>query len=143
MNTATLPTWDMLTADGNARRLALFHHIRSWAAQRHATRHGAATPSRVLAALDALARPMRTRLARLDASTTQRELAEAAADDLWDATCATWSMVKAANASGDPPTERVAAELAEVGRWLARFPVHTAAHDKAVSDLFHAAEVAA
>ena len=142
MNTATLPTWDMLTADGNHRRLALLEHVRRWAARRHVA-GGRQTPFRVLAALDALARPMRTRLARANAFTTQRELAEAAADDLWDATCATWSMVKAANAGGEPPTERVAAELAEVGRWLARFPVHTAAHDKAVSDLFNVAEVAA
>jgi hypothetical protein len=143
MNPAALPTWDMLTADAEHRRVALLEHVRQWAAHRHVATGGQATPSRVIAALDALARPMRTRLARLDASTTQRELAQAAADDLWDATCATWAMVKAANAGGEPPTERVAAELAEVGRWLARFPVHAAGHDKALADLFHAAEVAA
>jgi len=143
MNTATLPTWDMLTADGNARRLALFHHIRSWAAQRHATRHGAATPSRVLAALDATARPTRTRLAGLNADTTQRDMAEAVADDLWDAACVAWSMVRAVPRLEGPPVEHIVAELSATGRWLALFPVHTAAHDRAVAELFNAAEVVA
>jgi hypothetical protein len=143
MNTATLPTWDMLTADGNARRLALFHHIRSWAAQRHVTRHGDATPSRVLAALDASARPMRTRLAGLDAGTTQRDMAEAVADDLWDAACVAWAMVRAVPRLEGPPMEHIVAELAATGRWLAAFPVHVAGHDKALAELFNTAEVLA
>ena len=143
MTTATLPTWDMLTADGNARRLALFHHVRSWAAQRHVRRHGDATPGRCLAALDALVRPTRTRLVSCDINATRRDVAEAAADDLWDAVCCSWAFVRAVPVADGPPTEHVVAELAAAGRWLAVWPVHLAAHNRAVAELFNAAEVLA
>lgn len=136
MNATALPTWDMLAADAHARRLALFGHVRAWAAQRHARRHGDATPGRCLAALDALVRPMRTRLVRHDPNATRRDAAEAAADDLWDAVCCSWAFVRAVPVADGPPTEHVAAELAAAGRWLAVWPVHLAAHNRALAELF-------
>jgi hypothetical protein len=39
--------------------------------------------------------------------------------------------------------EHIVAELAVTGRWLAAFPVHVAAHDRALAELFDAAEVVA
>jgi hypothetical protein len=133
-----MPSWDTLTADANTRRQQLWHHVREWAARHHASTRNRSTPGRVLAALDATARPPRSRLVALH-DATQHEVAEAAANDLWDATAVVWAMVKHApeHAHG---LHHVVAELQAAGRWLAAFPVHTAQHERALAELFEPVE---
>jgi hypothetical protein len=52
-------------------------------------------------------------------------------------------MVRAVPRLEGPPMEHIVAELSATGRWLALFPVHTAAHDRALAELFNTAEVLA
>jgi len=132
MNT-TPATWPTLHAEAEHRRHQLWHHVRRWAARLHVRTHD--TPTRVVAALDALRHPMRLGITNATPDPTPREWAEAAGDDLWDAVAVCHSMVKAA-APGSPPLEHVHAELAEAGRWLAAYRVHVAAHDAALAELF-------
>lgn len=141
MNAPTMPSWETLAAEAGTRRVALWRHVREWAARLHATTRSVEIPGRVWAALDATSRPPRVRLAMLH-DHTPREFAEAAANDLWDATAIVWAMVKRA------PEQRAAlhhvvAELQSAGRWLAAFPVHEAAHNRAMAELFEPAEVVA
>lgn len=135
MKTAAVPAWDTIAAEAEVRRLALLEDVRSWAARAHARSRNRQTRSRLVAALDGLSRPPRTRLVSLDTTATDRDRAEAAAADLWDATSQTWALVRSAQKT-DPGTEHVVAELSEVGRWLADFPVLTARHDREIERLF-------
>ncbi len=130
-----LPAWDSIAAEADARRAALLESVRSWAARAHARSRDRETRSRIAATLDGLSRPIRTRLVSRDAGATDRDRAEAAADDLWDATAQVWVLVRSARKT-DPGTEHVVAELSEVGRWLADFPVLTARHDREIDRLF-------
>lgn len=140
MKTPTLIPWDQLASNAAARRTALWRHVREWAAQHHATHHNRRTPGHALAALDATARPVRVRMVAVH-DHTPREYAEAEADDLWDATAVVWAMVKAMPADA-AQLQHVVVELQAAGRWLASFPVHAAAHNEALAELF-AVEVVA
>jgi hypothetical protein len=92
-------------------------------------------PTHVIAAMDALRHPYRLRLVAIDDGHTSRELAEAAADDLWDATATVHAAMRHMPRD-DAPVEHVAAELVEAGRWLAAWPVLVARHDRAMERLF-------
>ena len=141
MNAPTIASWETLAAEAGTRREALWRHVREWAARVHCTTRLPETPGRVRAALDATSRPPRVRLVTLH-DHTPREYAEAAANDLWDATAVVWAMVKH-TPSEAPRLQHVVAELQESGRWLASFPVHVATHNRAMAELFEPAEVAA
>lgn len=129
--------WNQLAFGAEMSLAALREHVRRWAA-RQPEFHRGGCPGRVVAALDAATRPVRVRLVRLH-DHTPRELAEEAYADLWDAAAVVWSMVNAA--PGRRGLEHVVAELQSVGRWLGAFPVHAAAHDRAVAELFEPVEV--
>lgn len=133
--TATIPPWSVVTADAHARRARLLDHVRHWAARRHVQTRGA-TATRTIAALDALSRPIRTGILSVSADATDRDRAEAASDDLWDAVSVVWSLVASVKSKDIPPLEHVLAELAECGRWLAAFPVTVARHDQEIARLF-------
>ncbi len=135
MKTVTLEDWATIAADAARRRLSLLEIVRSWSARAHLRTRQAETRSRIVATLDGLARPPRSRLLSADEDATDRDHAEAAADDLWDATSQTWALVRATT-KADPGTEHVVAELSEVGRWLAKFPVLIARHDREIDRLF-------
>jgi hypothetical protein len=132
---ATLPTWSLVEADAHYRRRTLLEHVRRWSARRHVQTR--ATSTRTIAALDALARPIRTGILSVSFDATDRDKAEAASDDLWDAVAVVWSLVASVKSKDIPPLEHVLAELAECGRWLAAFPVTQARHDEALSRLFN------
>ena len=141
MATVTLPTWCMIAADATRHREQLLEHVRRWGAAYHAV-GGRALPSRWLAAWDLSSRPVRWRIAAPDLASTDRDRAEAAADDLWDATAVAWQFVRwagGARLERSPPLEHVVAELHAVGRWLAVSRVFVATHDLAVDRLFRAA----
>jgi hypothetical protein len=135
MKLDTLPTWSMVAADGHRRRGELFHHVRHWAALAHARNRGYTT-TRTIAALDILTRPMRTRLVDFDTGSTDRDRAEAAADDLWDACAVVYALVASVKGKDLAALEHVLAELAECGRWLAAYPVTVARHDQEIARLF-------
>jgi hypothetical protein len=137
MNAATVAGWDQLAAEAGRRRVALWCHVREYAARVHATSRRRETPGHVWAALDATTRPPRVRLLLLH-DHTQREYAEAASADLWDAVAAVWALVKRSPADA-ARLQHVVAELQEAGRWLAAWPVHMAAHDRAIGELFETA----
>jgi hypothetical protein len=132
----TLPTWSIVTADAHNRRERLRQHVLHWAARRHVQTRDA-TSTRTIAALDALARPIRTGILSVSLDATDRDRAEAASDDLWDAVAVVWSLVASLKSKDIPPLEHVLAELSECGRWLAAFPVTQARHDEALSRLFN------
>jgi hypothetical protein len=70
---------------------------------------------------------------------TDRDHAEAAADDLWDLVAVAWGFLRwlaETRPAGAPPVERVVAELQLAGRWLAGYRVSSAAHDLAIDRLF-------
>lgn len=131
--------WHTLATEAAARRVALWRHVREWAATHHTRTRCRRLPGRWVAALDSTARPVRSRLVALH-DHTPREEAEAAANDLWDAAAVVWSAVK--HNDGQPATH-VVAELVNVGKWLAMFPAHAAVHDRAVAELFTPVEVVA
>jgi hypothetical protein len=132
--------WETLAAEGGQRLRELRTHVRQWAARHHVATRCRHTPGRAMAALDATGRPPRVGFLR-GRDHTQRELAEATADDLWDAAAVVWAMVN--NAGGESARlHHVVAELQETGRWLAAFPVHTAGHDRAMAELFAVEAVA-
>jgi hypothetical protein len=138
MSTATLATWSMLTADAGRYRRRLLEQVREWGAAYHA--NGRALPSRWLCAWDLANRPVRCRIVAADAGASDRERAEAAADDLWDAVAVGWQFAQwAAKARLGPSQglEHVVAELQAAGRWLAAYPVAVAGHDRALAVLFH------
>lgn len=124
--------WPTLSAEAAARRVALWRHVRGWAAMHHAHTRCRELPGRMVAALDATASPPRSRLVALH-DHTPREAAEAAANDLWDAAAVVWSAVKHAHGQADT---HVVAELVNAGQWLARFPAHAGVHDRALAELF-------
>lgn len=134
-NTPPLPSFDELATEANAHRRRLHYHTKRWAVRVRAI--NGAVPTRVAATLDALARPPRERLLAAGTDATPREWASARADDLWDAACQAWTLVRVGERAAVPGVEHVVAELHEVGRWLKDWPVWCARHDAAVSDLFH------
>ena len=141
MNATTIAGWPTLAADATTRLDVLAGHVRAWAAARHARGRTSETPGHVVAALDAATRPPRTRLVARDLDATDRDRAEAAADDLWDAVAATWAMVRRLAREDDADVGAVVVELHTAGGWLAAFPVHASRHDRAISDLFNTAAV--
>jgi hypothetical protein len=139
MSTATLPTWSVIAADATRYRERIGEQVRTWGAMHHATTCGAPVPSRWLAAIDSTSRPPRTRLLAVDLQATDRDRAEAAADDLWDAVAVAWCFVRwlqTERPTRDPGAEHVIAELYSAGRWLANYPVNVSAHDAAIDRLF-------
>jgi putative aminopeptidase FrvX len=133
---ATLQPWSVVADDAHACRERLRKHVLHWAARRHAQTR-AETSTRTIAALDALARPIRTGILSVSTDATDRDRAEAASDDLWDAVAVVWSLVASLKSKDIPPLEHVLAELAECGRWLAAFPVTVARHDQEIARLFN------
>lgn len=133
--TNPLPSFADLATEANAHRRRLHHHTKRWAVRLRAI--NGVVPSRVVATLDALARPPRERLLAAGSDATDRDWASARADDLWDAACQAWTLVRIGERAAVPGVEHVVAELHEVGRWLKDWPVWCARHDAAVSDLFH------
>ncbi len=132
---AALQPWSVVTDDAHACRERLRKHVLHWAARRHVqTRE---TSSKTVAALDALARPIRTGILSVSTDATDRDKAEAASDDLWDAVAVVWALVASVKSKDIPPLEHVLAELAECGRWLAAFPVTQARHDQEIARLFN------
>jgi len=143
MSTAALATWAIVTADAVRHRERVLEELRSWAALQHAASRGRGLPGHWHAAYGTAARPARTRLVALDDTASERDRAEAAADDLWDAVAAAWGFVKWGRGHRPPPSaglEHLLAELAAAGRWLGDYPVTLAAHDAAVAALFLPAE---
>jgi hypothetical protein len=143
MSTAALVTWAIVTADAGRQRERVLEQLRSWAALQHAASRGGPLPGHWHAAYGTAARPPRTRLVALDDAASDRDRAEAAADDLWDAVAEAWAFVKWARRHRPPPAaglEHLLAELASAGRWLADYPVTVAAHDAALAALFAPSE---
>lgn len=152
MNTATLPAWSVIAGDAVRHRQDIHEHLRKWGAKLHvgvfkttARLHVQAPPdhgypSMWLAAMDAAGRGYRLRLASVAGqASTQRDIGEAAADDLWDAVAASWAFVRwyaALPVKHSPGVEHVIAELHAAGRWLADYPVAVAGHDAAIAGLF-------
>lgn len=141
MSDTTLPTWGDITTDAHRQRLAVFEEVRRWSARTHAATR-APIPTRAIATLDALSRPIRTRLVECDIDTTDRDRAHAAAGDLWDAVSQAWALVRSFDRLPGPPLEHVVAELVAAGRWLAAFPVLIERHEREIDKLFEAPPVA-
>jgi len=151
MSTATLPAWSVIAGDAVRHRQDIHEHLRKWGAKLHvgvfktACRLGVEIPhhdypSMWLAAMDAAGRGYRVRLASVAGqASTQRDIGEAAADDLWDAVAAGWAFVRwyaALPVKHSPGVEHVIAELHAAGRWLANYPVSVARHDAEIANLF-------
>lgn len=139
MATATLPTWATIAADADRHREHVLEELRQWGAALHVARRAPGVPSRWVAALDAAGHPVRSQLVSVDATATDRDRADAAAADLWDAVAVAWGLVRwiaIARLDRCPAVEHVVAELHAAGRWLALYPVSVAAHDLAVAALF-------
>ena len=146
MSTAELPTWAMIAADARRVRERLAGELRTWGALFHAHRRGPGMPGYWHAAHVASVQPVRERLLAGDLTASDRDRAEAAADDLWDAVAAGWAFagwLRGQHLDEAPAVEHVTAELIFAGRWLARYPVTIAAHEAAVAELFAVAEEAA
>lgn len=141
MRTATVPTWGDITTQAHRQRLAVLAEVRRWSARTHASTR-APIPTRAIATLDALSRPIRARLVERDIDTTDRDRADAAAADLWDGVAQTWSLVRSFDRIPGPPLEHVVAELVAAGRWLAEFPVLIERHQRELDKLFEAPPVA-
>ena len=142
---APLPTWAEVDTEATRLRREVGERLRQWGAVLHARGRHRGLPSRWLAAFDSTQRPYRSRLAQIDNTSTDRDQAEAAADDLWDAVAQSWCLVTWANAERlehAPPVEHLIAELHAAGRWLASYPVALAGHDAAIAELFSAQVVA-
>jgi hypothetical protein len=137
--TATLPTFAQLAEEATTHRRRLLGHMKRWGVRLRADRGD--TPTRLVATLDALARPPRERLLAAGGDATPREWAAARADDLWDSCSQAWTLVRVCERANVPGVEHVIAELHEVGRWLKDWPVWCARHDMAMSRLFHGQEV--
>ena len=132
MNTqATLPSWQQLAKDAHRHRLRVLTEVLRWRDRLHPT-----LPTRLIATVDALQRPLRYRLARLTAGTSPRDRAAAPADDLHDAVAQTWALVGALQRQDVPGLELVLADLVDAGRWLAAWPVVCSQHDEAAANLF-------
>lgn len=143
MTPDTLPTWSAIATGASHRRELVGEYLRRWAAGLHAASRRPGLPSRWVAAFDTATRPYRSRLVTFDESTTTRDQAEAASEDLWDAVAAAWAFVRWANREKlehAPGLEHVAAELHAAGRWLAEYPVLVAGHERAISELFAGVE---
>ena len=140
MSTATLPAWSVIAGDAVRHRQDIHEHLRKWGAMLHVKLANRGYPSMWLSAMDAAGRGYRLRLASVAGQTsTQRDIGEATADDLWDAVAASWAFVRwaiAEKADGAPGVEHVIAELHAAGRWLADYPVAVAGHDAAINRLF-------
>ena len=95
---APLPTWAEVDAEATRLRREIGERLRQWAAMLHARGRHRGLPSRWMAAFDSTRRPYRSRLAQIDLTSTDRDHAEAAADDLWDAVAQSWCLVQWANA---------------------------------------------
>lgn len=135
----TIPSWVSLAAHAGRIREQVGESLRRWGALHHAKSLGGEMPSRWMAAVWMTTRPVRCSIAAASADSTDRDFAEAAADDLWDAVAVAWSFVRWVAESRlphDPGTERIVAELHAAGRWLAEYPVAVAAHEAALSHLF-------
>lgn len=128
--------WAIVESDAHYRRRTLLEHLRRWSAQSH-LRSRVDTPTRTIAALDTLSKPIRTGIVAASTDSTDRDRAEAAADDLWDGVATVWSVVASVETKDVPGLEHLLAELAECGRWLAAYPVVVARHDQALSRLFN------
>ena len=142
---APLPAWHELDSEATRLRREVGERLRQWGAVLHARGRHRGLPSRWMAAFDSTRRPYRSRLAQIDNTSTDRDHAEAAADDLWDAVAQSWCLVTWANAERlehAPPVEHLIAELHAAGRWLASYPVTLAGHDTAIAELFSAQVVA-
>jgi len=143
MSTATVPTWCDIAADAGRHREQVLEQVRRWGAALHVARRAPGVPSRWLAALDAAGRPYRSRIVAVDHLATDRDRGEAAADDLWDAVAVSWCFVRwlaRARLEQAPAVDHLLAELHVAGRWLARYRVSVAAHDRAVAGLFEIPE---
>jgi hypothetical protein len=141
MKITALPTWSMIAADATRYRQRIGDHLRTWAAMLHARSRSRGVPSRWLAAYDSTTRPIRSRLAAASRESTDRDHAEAAADDLWDTAATAWALVRwlqVERLEHDPGVEHVVAELQAAGRWLAEYPVVVSAHESAIARLFAA-----
>lgn len=143
MRTETLPAWSVIAADAMRLRASVHEHLRHWGAMFHARRRASGYPSRWIAAMDSAAHPPRTSLAYAELGSTDRDRAEAAADDLWDSVAVAWAFVRWLQGERlelSPGVEHVVAELHAAGRWLAEYPVAVAGHDAAIARLFAAGE---
>lgn len=134
---APITPWATIATEANAHREQVLEQLRQWGAALRLA--GVPTPSRWVAAHDATARPYRLRIVDADWAATDRDAAEAAADDLWDAVASVWSLLRwlaTDRPEGAPPVDRLVAELQLAGRWLASYRRSVAAHDSAIDRLF-------
>jgi hypothetical protein len=131
--------WIVLAEEANCHLRDLRARLRTWGAMHHARRRAPGRPSLWIAAFDAVERPPRSRICWQSDETTDRDVGESAADDLWDAAAASWAFVSWLHKERlphDPGSEHLVAELLAAGRWLARYPVEVAGHDAAIDGLF-------
>lgn len=70
-----------------------------------------------------------------DDRATSRDRAEAAADDLWDATVQLWALVRDADRVG-LSTRRLRTDLIDAGHYLNRFSSLLTRHDREIARLF-------
>jgi len=134
---ADVSPWSTIADEAIRHREQVLEQLRQWGARLHLAR--LPTPTRWAAAHDAAGRPFRLRILQADEGATDRDRAEAAADDLWDALAVAWGLVRSfagARPAAVPPLERVVAELQLAGRWLAGYRVSVAAHERAIDRLF-------
>jgi hypothetical protein len=133
--------WLVLAEEANCFLRDLRERLRMWGAMHHALSRAPGRPGRWVAAFDAVERPPRSRICWASDESTDRDVGESAADDLWDAVAASWALVTWLHRErlpDDPGSEHLVADLLAAGRWLAQYPVEVSGHDAAIADLFAA-----
>jgi len=131
----------VLAEEANTYLRDIRDRLRTWGAIYHARRRAPGRPGRWVAAFDAATNPPRSSICWASDESTDRDIGESAADDLWDAVAASWALVTWLHRErlpNDPGSEHLVADLLAAGRWLGQYPVELAGHDDAIADLFAA-----
>ena len=134
MRASRLPEWHEIADEGHRLNENVWERLRGVAARQHLEHPSVPMPGRLIAAIDMLAHPLRSKLTARDANATDRDRATAIADDLHDAVGQCWLLLPTLEEHAGP--ERVVAELVAAGRWLAQVPVWGAQHEQQVEQLF-------
>lgn len=136
MSTTAASTWAIATTDAAAFLARLRGHLRTWAALQHARSMGGAVSGYWYAAYEAVRRPVRVSIVTATGTATEREQADATADDLWDAVANARAFVRWARRrrrTGSPALEPLEAEVRAAEKWLADYPISVAIFEAAAA----------
>ena len=130
----TPETWDRLETKIDRRRRRLLAELVRFSAR--AIVEDSVSPSRIFAAVDSLAHPLRS---RRTLRKTRRDIASDAADDLADALAQVRRIIE--QAEDTPSVRRVRREAIRCERTIGRIVDESVASDAKLERLFHGEEV--